>query len=86
MSYFVSARADMRDAVEVVSASGHEHAADIAYAGGLEPQELGCLYVSWNGDIRPVTVEDIPEIEVSGVDDSEPPSGMDRLENWNLIP
>lgn len=54
MSYFVSNREDMRDAYEVVSASSHDHAADIASA----TVSGSPLYVMHNGDMRVIDIED----------------------------
>lgn len=68
MSYFVSLHEDMCDAIEVVSASGHEHAADIAVQLGLQrPDWTDEIYVMHNGDLRVVTLEPHEETFLEGI-------------------
>lgn len=73
-SYFVSAHEDMRDAYEIVSASGVEHAADMAtQAGVIVPRERDIVYVKCpRGTLSEVEVECAPMAVVAiNIDDSE---------------
>jgi hypothetical protein len=74
MSYYVSKTPDGRDAREIVSATGHVHAADIAYATGMVPcVSRGNVYVNHTGDLRAVTVENEPVSESPPARNNEEP-------------
>jgi hypothetical protein len=72
--YLVSRHEDMRNPVEVFSASGHQHAADLAEQAELiDTSGVQTLFVQCpRGEVREVEVEGTEEIVTEGLDDSEP--------------
>lgn len=73
-SYLVSRHEDMRNAVEVFSASGHQHAADLAEQAELiDTSGVQSLFVKCpRGEVREVEVEGTEDTKTAGIDDSEP--------------
>lgn len=78
-SYYVSRHSDGRDAIEIVTASGFEDAADRAVLSyGMQPINRR-VHVTHNGETREIEVEWAEEIKTFGLDDIEPQTGEELL-------